>query len=144
MADADAVRRIATERQRKRGTSFKQEYQGAGARAKGRTRAPSMLHEPTKHMIPPQVWLIDFLFFISDVNLEMDVGQQDPVHWSGYQKDTARAYFKSNFLFENFFLEYCHCHSCTVEGCPHLFIFFVFLIPTLLKPPHFNTSTVES
>eukprot|EP01062_Namystynia_karyoxenos_P080996 TRINITY_DN8827_c0_g4_i1.p1 TRINITY_DN8827_c0_g4~~TRINITY_DN8827_c0_g4_i1.p1 ORF type:complete len:284 (+),score=106.49 TRINITY_DN8827_c0_g4_i1:100-852(+) len=53
MADAQ-VKKITGERQRKRGTSFKQEYQGAAARAKGRGRAPSMLHEPTKYMIPPQ------------------------------------------------------------------------------------------
>lgn len=49
-----AVKKVTGERQRKRGTSFKQEYQGAAARAKGRGRAPSMLHEPTKYMIPPQ------------------------------------------------------------------------------------------
>ena len=53
MSDADVqIQKISSERQRKRGISFKQEYQGA--RAKGRARAPSMLHEPTKHMIPPQ------------------------------------------------------------------------------------------
>eukprot|EP01060_Flectonema_neradi_P029920 TRINITY_DN4249_c0_g2_i1.p1 TRINITY_DN4249_c0_g2~~TRINITY_DN4249_c0_g2_i1.p1 ORF type:complete len:250 (+),score=38.24 TRINITY_DN4249_c0_g2_i1:239-988(+) len=50
----DQVQKITSERQRKRGVSFKQEYQGGAARVKGRTRAPSMLHEPTKHMIPPQ------------------------------------------------------------------------------------------
>eukprot|EP01059_Diplonema_ambulator_P034302 TRINITY_DN760_c0_g1_i1.p1 TRINITY_DN760_c0_g1~~TRINITY_DN760_c0_g1_i1.p1 ORF type:complete len:251 (+),score=84.64 TRINITY_DN760_c0_g1_i1:554-1306(+) len=53
MASAE-VAKITSERQRKRGVSFKQEYQGAAARAKNRGRAPSMLHEPTKHMIPPQ------------------------------------------------------------------------------------------
>lgn len=54
MAAQAKVQAIAGERQRKRGTSFKAEYQGAAARAKGRGRAPSMLHEPTKYMIPPQ------------------------------------------------------------------------------------------
>eukprot|EP01084_Bolivina_argentea_P230700 389177_1 len=42
-------------RQRLRGTSFKQEYQGAAAARKtGRTRAPSMSHDSSKFCLPEQ------------------------------------------------------------------------------------------
>ena len=41
--------------QRRRGVSFRDEYRALKTGAPGRSRAPSMIHEPTKeHMIPPQ------------------------------------------------------------------------------------------
>eukprot|EP00993_Chasmostoma_nieuportense_P002930 NODE_3685_length_919_cov_27.654040_g3533_i0.p1 GENE.NODE_3685_length_919_cov_27.654040_g3533_i0~~NODE_3685_length_919_cov_27.654040_g3533_i0.p1 ORF type:complete len:274 (-),score=87.37 NODE_3685_length_919_cov_27.654040_g3533_i0:96-860(-) len=59
---SDAVPKPKPKAQRYRGVSFKKEYEPQSAFRKlktaatkgGRKRAPSMIHEPTKHMIPPR------------------------------------------------------------------------------------------
>ena len=46
---------VGVPRQRLRGTSFKQEYQGPAGARKGRQRAPSMNQENSKWVLPEQL-----------------------------------------------------------------------------------------